>query len=669
MRLAVLIVILIAVIGCTGTTPVESPTGTGSATQIASETPDVRATVAAEVSATVEAMPTTTPMPTPTPAPTSTPAPSPSPTMTPIPTPTSTPVPTATPEPTPTATPTPAPSATPQPPATRMPTPTPTPPLTGEWYTWEEIEELGFESDADGEARIMLEGSGPYPSIESYYLHYQCWHSEGERETDLYLGIESEGLTIPSFLGTAEEKISYSIDGQDGPVGRWFYSQSDDNTLRWYTAPGGPRDSIVAALLGGAKRLSLTLDPGEEYANTYTFSTEGFPEAAKPVLAQCSHTPPRSTTPAPRVTPQATPTPTPRVTPQATPTPRPERTPTPTPEPLMSYREVIDLVHPSIVHLTTGESKGSGFIIKTLDNSAYVATNEHVVEDATGTVTAVVGDRAIYPGLVIGEDDRYDFAVVWICCSDDFKALPLAEDGSYVSGDEVGAFGYPLSAEEMQATWGNFAELEAEPAEGGWDMINWPLNLAPGNSGGPVVNLRGQVIGVNDGAVPNEPYATGVSARAIRQLLPVLIGDHEPDKRNWPAIDWKGGATVAHDGLLELDVTIRQKGFEACDGNTPAGQACEANVAVYIDGSLVDRVWGYECEGVDGGNTDWCIDSSGEEHFYYPSTGRLSVRVLTNLADLFEEWADDDLRWEVCIHSNTEDYPLLGCAPIQWKSR
>ena len=335
----------------------------------------------------------------------------------------------------------------------------------------------------------------------------------------------------------------------------------------------------------------------------------------------------------------------------------------------MSYRDVIDLVQPSIVRLVTDDGSGSGFIIRTLENSAYVATNEHVVDDAASTVSAVVGDRAIYPGLVVGKDDRYDFAVVWICCSDEFKALPLAEDGSYASGDEVGAFGYPLRAEEMQATWGNFDRLAEDPDENGWDMENRPLNLAKGNSGGPVVNRKGQVIGVNAGAVLNEPFAHGVSARAIRELLPVLIGDHTPDTRNWPAVNWKQGVSITHDGLLELEVNIRQKGFVACDGNTPTGQACEANVAVYINGSRFNRVWGYRCQGVDGGRTTWCIDSSGEHHFYYPNSGRLSVRVLTNLQDLFDEWAGEDYRWDVCIHSNTEEYPLLGCSPIQWGSK
>ncbi len=506
----------------------------------------------------------------------------------------------------------------------------------------------------------MLIGSGPYPSFESYYLHFQCWQYENGRETDLYVGVESE-LPLPVLFNKTEERISYNIAGRDGPIRRWYYSHSDDGVLEWYSAPEGTRDTIVNALLGGARQLSLTLSPGEEYENTYTFAVEGFVEAAKPVLAQCSNASSPSSAPAAR--------PAPLATPQATPTPRATSTPIPTLEPLMSYREVIDLVHPSIVRLVTDDGSGSGFIIRTLENSAYVATNQHVVDGDTGNVNAVVGDRAIFPGLVIGEDDRYDFAIVWICCSDDFKALPLAEDGSYVSGDEVGAFGYPLRADEMQATWGNFDKLESAPDENGWDMENRPLNLAPGNSGGPVVNLKGEVIGVNAGAVLNEPFASGVSARAIRTLLPELIGDHNPDSRNWPAIDWKRGVSVTHDGLLELDANIRQRGFEPCDGNTPVGQACEANVVVYINGSAFQRVWGYRCQGVDGERTTWCIDSSGEEHFFYPSSGRLSVRVLTNLTELYERWIDDDLRWDVCIHSNTEEYPLLGCSPIQWEIR
>ena len=334
----------------------------------------------------------------------------------------------------------------------------------------------------------------------------------------------------------------------------------------------------------------------------------------------------------------------------------------------MTYREVINLVRPSIVRIASQSGRGSGFIIRVLENSAYVATNEHVVDDATGTVSAAVGDEAIYPGLIIGKDDRYDLAVVWICCSDDFQALSLADDGAYSSGDEVGAFGYPLGASVMQATWGNFDKTESEPDENGWDMENRPLNLARGNSGGPIVDRKGQVIGVNAGAILNEPFAHGVSARAIRERLPLLIGDHTPDTRNWPAVDWKGGPTVTDDGLLEVDVTIKQSSFRPCDGNTPAGTSCKPNAIVYLNGTYYQAVFGYRCQGVDGQSTTWCIDTSGEQHFYYPSSGRLAVRVLTHLDELRSLYRDHEVRWDVCIHSNTDEHPLLGCSAIQWPS-
>ena len=82
----------------------------------------------------------------------------------------------------------------------------------------------------------MLDGSGPYRSIESYTLHFQCWNSDGERETDLYVGVVSELVLIPNLFDKTEEQISYSIDGQAGPIRRWYYSQSDDNSTVSYSS-------------------------------------------------------------------------------------------------------------------------------------------------------------------------------------------------------------------------------------------------------------------------------------------------------------------------------------------------------------------------------------------------------------------------------------------------
>ncbi len=328
----------------------------------------------------------------------------------------------------------------------------------------------------------------------------------------------------------------------------------------------------------------------------------------------------------------------------------------------MSYREVIDLVQPSIVRLATGGGSGSGFIIQAMDNWAYVATNQHVVEDASGTIAARVGDRATYSGLVVGEDDLYDFAIVWICCSDDFRALPLVEAGAYFSGDEIGAFGYPLGASEMEATWGEIDVINSEPNQRGWDLES-DLNTTSGNSGGPLLNRDGYVVGIHAGSVRNQPFAKGVSAKAIQERMPLLIAGHTPDSRDLPTIDWKSGVSVSSDGVLELDITISSSSFSPCDLSTPGGTACKPNVVVYRNGSKYNSVWGYSCDGVDeSSRTVWCIDGGGEEHWYYPSSGRLTVKVLTNLPDI----RLGDEQWDVCIHDGKPAHPILGCSPIQW---
>ena len=326
----------------------------------------------------------------------------------------------------------------------------------------------------------------------------------------------------------------------------------------------------------------------------------------------------------------------------------------------MSYREVIDLVQPSIVRLATGGGSGSGFIIQAMDNWAYVATNQHVVEDASGTITARVGDRAIYSSLVVGEDDLYDFAIVWICCSDDFRALPLAEAGAYSSGDEIGAFGYPLGASEMEATWGEIDFINSEPNQRGWDLES-DLNTTSGNSGGPLLNRDGYVVGIHAGSVRNQPFASGVSAKAIQERMPLLIADHTPDSRDLPTIDWRSGVSVSGNGILELDITISSSAFSPCDGNTPKGHVCNPNVVVYRDGFPFQAVYGYYCGEGSKGRSVWCIDEGDEKHFYYPSSGRLTVEAFTNLYG-----PTDGTRWDVCIHDNKPDHPILGCSPIQW---
>ena len=176
---------------------------------------------------------------------------------------------------------------TPTPRPTPRPTATPTPVVvpTGDWLTWDEIRETRNEV----EPRILLYGDGPYPSFTSYVLHFDCQRiSTGELVLELYAAENSE-LSLPSLIGVRNKMVAYSIDGGDPITRRWSYNEEEGEILfrMFVFAPDAVRDTIVAALLRGARNLAVTVDPGKSYGQTFTFNTRGFPEAAKPVLDYC----------------------------------------------------------------------------------------------------------------------------------------------------------------------------------------------------------------------------------------------------------------------------------------------------------------------------------------------------------------------------------------------
>ena len=241
-------------------TPTSTPAPTPTPTPIPTVTPDIPATIAAGVAAGIAAIPTPTPVPTPTPQPT------------------------ATPQPTPTPVPTPTPTRRPTP----TPTPTPVAAYTGDWITWDEVLEWGYEFDQDGEPRVLLYGDGPYPDLSVYILHLDCWTTwTGEADLDLYIS-ENTDLVL-TVIDTHEDWVVYNTDYGAVVTSHWVYEneQVGDLHKEYFVAPESVRDAIVDALLRGARVMEVTVDPFESYARTFTFFTTGFKEAAKPVLDYC----------------------------------------------------------------------------------------------------------------------------------------------------------------------------------------------------------------------------------------------------------------------------------------------------------------------------------------------------------------------------------------------
>jgi serine protease Do len=137
---------------------------------------------------------------------------------------------------------------------------------------------------------------------------------------------------------------------------------------------------------------------------------------------------------------------------------------------------------------------GSGFIVSP---KGYILTNEHVIENATRiTVGLQTGEK--FRGRVVGVDDETDVAVIKIDPPRDLPTVTLGDSNSAQVGDWVLAIGSPFGLDQT-VTAGIISKKEREtfPFNSFQRFLQTDAAINRGNSGGPLVNMHGQVIGVN----------------------------------------------------------------------------------------------------------------------------------------------------------------------------
>ena len=193
----------------------------------------------------------------------------------------------------------------------------------------------------------------------------------------------------------------------------------------------------------------------------------------------------------------ATLTPDGRAIPVATATPAPM--PTPTPAVISTPADLVERVKDGVVRVEAGFfSSGSGFIFDVEGTTAFVATSHHIIENANA-VDVTVRSTLTYEALILGWDADRDVAVLAICCSDGFVALPW-EQASPDVGTQVAAVGYPRGGSRGQVT-GTTGEVASDDALSRlFDFIPHTAPLNPGNSGGPLFSMPdAKVLGINTG--------------------------------------------------------------------------------------------------------------------------------------------------------------------------
>jgi serine protease Do len=135
---------------------------------------------------------------------------------------------------------------------------------------------------------------------------------------------------------------------------------------------------------------------------------------------------------------------------------------------------------------------GSGFIVS---SDGYILTNSHVVEGAS-QVTVRLVDQREFPAKVVGSDERTDIAVLKIAATG-LPAVRFGDPSKLKAGQWVLAIGSPFGFENS-ATAGIVSAIgRSLPSENYVPFIQTDVAVNPGNSGGPLFDLQGEVVGIN----------------------------------------------------------------------------------------------------------------------------------------------------------------------------
>lgn len=276
---------------------------------------------------------------------------------------------------------------------------------------------------------------------------------------------------------------------------------------------------------------------------------------------------------------------------------------------------VADKVSPSVVSIvtesttqsyfgysTSQESAGTGIIIS---KDGYVMTNKHVVSSTTKSIQVITADGTTYKDVsFVGSDPNNDVAFIKISGVSDLTAVTLGDSSAMKVGQKVIAIGNALGEYQNTVTTGIISALgrpvtagdatgtETEQLE---NLIQTDAAINSGNSGGPLVNLSGEVIGMNT-AVATDAQGIGfaipindtkgmiktllATGKVVKPYVGVRYISITPDVATQYNLSVKNGAYI----------TGGSGGQSAVISGSPADKAGlkEGDIITKVDGTSVD---------------------------------------------------------------------------------
>ena len=192
-----------------------------------------------------------------------------------------------------------------------------------------------------------------------------------------------------------------------------------------------------------------------------------------------------------------------------------------------SVSRIVDRAGPAVIHLEVQGNdapcgSGSGFFISP---DGYALTNSHVVSGAREIRAALADGRRI-PAVLIGDDPDTDLAVVRVGATD-VAHLPLADSDRVRPGQIAIAIGSPMGFQQTVTAGivsGLGRSLRGQSGRSIEHIIQTDAALNPGNSGGPLLDTRGAVIGVNTAIIrPAQGICFAIASNIVQWVAGWLI--------------------------------------------------------------------------------------------------------------------------------------------------
>lgn len=160
------------------------------------------------------------------------------------------------------------------------------------------------------------------------------------------------------------------------------------------------------------------------------------------------------------------------------------------------FSRIIEDAVKSVVTIRTDSGQGTGFIVH---EDGYVVTNAHVISDGMGflapRIQAITSNQRVRDARFLGHNSSLDIALLKI--SGDYEVLDFGDSDGVDIGEKVIAIGNPLGL-QFSVSQGIVSAVHRRGANGLNAYLQTDAALNPGNSGGPLINQEGEVIGINN---------------------------------------------------------------------------------------------------------------------------------------------------------------------------